>query len=312
MARALATHAPTAPRLSDVSKARSRRTTRRAWLYAAPAATVLIGMFVIPLGLAVWMSFHKWPLLGDAQPFNFPTNYTAISDDRLFSAAVGFTVKYTAIITVVLLTLSLGLALLVQESKRRVNGVLRTVFFLPVVTGLTTAALLFLGLLSPSAGPLDDMLAQFGIKVDWLGQPTTALISTVVMMTWRFAGFYMIILLAGLQAIPRELYEAAAIDGANRWRALRSITMPLMRSNLALSTVLIVTGGMVAFEQFYVMTRGGPDNSTVTMVMTIFRQAFSQFNLGVAAAMSVVVLLGLVVLNVLQMRLLRDTDEVAR
>jgi multiple sugar transport system permease protein len=312
MARALAAHAGTGPRLSDVSKARSRRTSRRAWLSAAPAATVLVGMFVVPLGLAVWMSFHKWPLLGDSQPFNFPANYTAISDDRLFTAAVGFTVKYTAIITVVLLTLSFGLAVLVQESKRRVTGVLRTVFFLPVVTGLTTAALLFLGLLSPSAGPLDDLLAHFGAKVDWLGQPTTALISTVVMMTWRFAGFYMIILLAGLQAIPRELYEAASIDGANRWRALWSVTLPLMRSNLALCTVLIVTGGMVAFEQFYVMTRGGPDNSTVTMVMTIFRQAFSQFNLGVAAAMSVVVLLGLVVLNVVQMRLLRDTDEVAR
>jgi multiple sugar transport system permease protein len=312
MTSALAAPRRTATRSSGASKARSRRASRRAWLYAAPAAAVLIGMFVIPLGLAVWMSLHKWPLLGHVQPFNFPNNYAAIPDDRLFTAAVWFTAKYTAIITVVLLTLSLGLALLIQESKRRVNGVLRTVFFLPVVTGLTTAALLFLGLLSPTAGPIDGTLRRLGVEVDFLGEPTTALVSTVVMMTWRFAGFYMIILLAGLQAIPRELYEAASIDGAGRWRALRSVTMPLMRSNLALCTVLIVTGGMVAFEQFYVLTRGGPDNSTVTMVMTIFRQAFSQFNLGIAAAMSVVVLLGLVVLNVVQLRLMRDTDEVSR
>ena len=211
----------------------------------------------------------------------------------------------------VLLVLSLGLALLVQETKRRRTGFLRTAFFLPVVTGLTTAALLFLGLLSPSAGPVDDILGWFGVRVDFLGDPTWALISTVTMMTWRFAGFYMIILLAGLQAIPGDVYEAAAIDGASRWRTLRSVTIPLLRSSLAMSAVLIVTGGLVAFEQFYVLTRGGPDNSTVTMVMTIFRQAFSQFDLGTAAAMSVVVLVGLVLLNVLQLRVLRSKDEVA-
>lgn len=300
---------------SDVARrnrSKRTRTSLRAWLYAGPAAAVLVGLFIVPLGLAVWMSMNDWPLLGQEPSLNFPQNYADIPDERLFMGAVGFTVKYTLIITVVLLTLSLALALLIQESKRRGTGVLRTAFFLPVVTGLTTAALLFVGLLSPSAGPVDDFLARFGITVDFLGDPTMALVSTVVMMTWRFAGFYMIILLAGLQAIPRELYEAAAIDGANRWRVLRSVTIPLLRSTLALCTVLIVTGGLVAFEQFYVMTRGGPDNSTVTMVMTIFRQAFSQFNLGMAAAMSVVVLVGLVLLNVLQLRLMRDKDEVAR
>lgn len=288
---------------------RRRRESWRAWLYATPATAVLLVLFVIPLGLAVWMSASDWPLLGGTPTLNFPDNYAAIPDDRLFMGAVGFTVKYTAIITVVLLTLSFAMAMLVQESRRRTTGILRTAFFLPVVTGITTAALLFLGLLSPTAGPVDDFLGIFGTEVDFLGQPGTALISTVIMMTWRFAGFYMIIMLAGLQAIPGELYEAAAIDGANRRRTLWSITVPLMRSTLALCTVLIVTGGLVAFEQFYVLTRGGPDNSTVTMVMTIFRQAFSQFDLGMAAAMSVIVLLGLVILNVVQLRLMRQGDD---
>jgi multiple sugar transport system permease protein len=282
--------------------------TWRGWLYAAPATAVLLGLFVVPLGLAAWMSLHRWPLLGADRPWNFPDNYAAIPDDRLFTDAAVFTVKYTVIIAAVLMTLSLGLALLVQESRRRSTGLLRTAFFLPVVTGLTTAALLFLGLLSPTAGPVDDILGLVGVKIDFLGDPTAALLSTVVMMTWRFAGFYMIILLAGLQAIPEDVYEAAAIDGATRWRTLRSVTLPLLRSSLAMSAVLIVTGGLVAFEQFYVLTRGGPDNSTVTMVMTIFRQAFSQFDLGTAAAMSVVVLLGLVLLNVLQLRALREKE----
>lgn len=297
-------HATTAPRTR-----RTRSDSWRGWLYVAPATAVLVVLFVVPLGLAGWMSLHRWPLLGEGRAVNFPDNYEAIADHHLFLDAVLFTLRYTAIITVVLLVLSLGLALLVQESRRRATGFLRTAFFLPVVTGLTTAALLFLGLLSPIAGPVDDLLGLVGLEVDFLGDPNAALLSTVVMMTWRFAGFYMIILLAGLQGIPDELYEAAAIDGASRWRALRSVTIPLLRSSLAMCTVLIVTGGLVAFEQFYVLTRGGPDNSTVTMVMVIFRQAFNQFDLGTAAAMSIVVLLALVVLNVLQLRVLRSRDR---
>lgn len=304
---------PTRTAASAPSIARRRRRTRRSsligWLYAAPATAVLLVLFVVPLVLAVWMSFHRWPLLGDARQFNLPENYSDIASDQLFLDAVLFTLRYTLIITVVLLVLSFGLALLIQEGKSRTTGILRTAYFLPVVTGLTTAALLFLGLLNPTVGPLSAPLEALGVRIDWLGDPQLALLSTVLMMTWRFSGFYMIIMLSGLQAIPRELYEAASVDGAGRWRQLRSVTLPLMRPTISLCLVLIVTGGLVAFEQFYVLTGGGPDNSTVTVVMTIFREAFSQFNLGAAAAMSVVVLVGLVVLNVVQLRLTRDGDD---
>lgn len=278
----------------------------QAWLYVAPAVVVLLLFFAIPLGLTAWMSASDWQLLSGYRGINIPANYTRIATDQLFLSSVVFTLKYTAIITVVLISLSLGLALSVQKSKRRFTSILRTAYFLPTVTGLSAAALLFLGLLNPTVGPLEKTLGAIGISVDWLGTPNTALASTVLMMTWRFAGFYMIILLTGLQAIPAELYEAASLDGATRWRTLRSITLPLMRSNVALCLVLIVTGGLVAFEQFYILTGGGPDNSTITMVMTIFRQAFSQFNIGAAAALSLVVLLGLVALNVFQLGVVRE------
>lgn len=282
----------------------------RAWLYVAPATVVLVGLFLVPLGLAVWMSFTDWPLLGrGAHTFNFPDNYVRITQDRAFLEAVGFTLRYTLIITVVLLTLSLALALLVQEAKGRSTGVLRTAFFLPVVTGLTTAALLFLGLYSPSIGGISLLFRSIGLPVDWLGTPQTALMSTVLMMTWRFAGFYMVIMLAGLQAIPRELYEAAAIDGASQWRSFTSVTLPLMRSNLALCMLLIVTGGLTAFEQFYVLTGGGPDGSTITVVMRVFSEAFGQFRLGYAAALAVAILVGLVILNVIQLRVVRQRPE---
>lgn len=305
---------PTALSLARTrARGRARAEAVRGWLYVAPATATLLLLFAVPLGLAAWMSVHRWPLLGEVGPFNAPDNYTDALTSPLFVPAVLFTLRYTAIITVVLLSLSLVMALLVQESSRRGSGALRTAFFLPVVTGLTTAALLFLGLASPTAGPVDDVLGWFGLEVDLLGQPGNALATTVVMMTWRFAGFYMIILLAGLQAIPHELYEAAALDGAGRLRSFWSVTVPLLRSSLAMCMVLIVTGGLVAFEQFYVLTRGGPDNSTVTVVMTIFRQAFSQFDLGGAAAMSVLVLVGLVLVNVVQLRMMRtDASEEER
>jgi multiple sugar transport system permease protein len=122
---------------------------------------------------------------------------------------------------------------------------------------------------------------------------------------WRFAGFQMLILLTGLQSIPLELYEAARVDGATRWQAFRRITVPLLRPTLALLLVLSITGSLLAFDQFFILTQGQPDNSTITMVMVIYREAFFCFNLGSAAALSVVVLIVLVALNVLQLRILR-------
>jgi len=288
-------------------RARTGRKAAVGWLYVAPAAMVFAVLFAVPVGLAGWMSLHDWPLLADPA-WNFPDNYAAMPDDPLLTRAIGFTAGYTVIITAVLLGLGLGLALVVQESRRPGVGWLRTAYFVPAVVGLTAAALLFYGLYSPSIGPLDPLLRGLGVvddRVDWLGTPTGALLSTVLMMTWRFAGFYMLVMLTGLQAIPRDLYEAAHVDGATRWQAFRRVTLPLLRPQIALCLVLIVTGGWLAFEQFYVLTKGGPDNSTVTVVMAMFRQAFTQFDLGGAAAIAVLLLAGLVVLNVIQLAVLR-------
>jgi multiple sugar transport system permease protein len=305
---ALRTTARPVPRLGG--RVRDARRAAIGWGYAAPAALVFGLLFVLPVGLAGWMSLHDWPLLADPE-WNFPDNYTAMPDDALLSGAISFTATYTVIITVVLIGLGLVLALIVQESRRPGVGLLRTAYFVPAVVGLTASALLFYGLYSPSIGPLDPLLRTLGIvedRVDWLGTPTGALLSTVLMMTWRFAGFYMLILLTGLQAIPRELYEAAYVDGATRAQVFRRVTLPLLRPQIALCLVLIVTGGWLAFEQFYVLTKGGPDNSTVTVVIAMFRQAFTQFDLGGAAAIAVLLLVALVILNVVQLAILRRRD----
>ena len=284
----------------------SIRRPRTGFLLVLPAALVALGLFVVPLVLAARMSVSDWPLLGEPS-FTGLENYRAIAGNDLVGQALGFTAKYAAVILVVLLAVALGLAMLVRRPRRGV-GLLRTAFFLPAAVGLTSAALLFYELYLAGLSPVDDALTGLGLidgPIDWLGQPGTAFLSVVIMMTWRFAGFYMLILLAGLQSIPDDVYEAARLDGANRWQTLRHVTLPLLRPSLALCTILIITGALLAFEQFYVLTNGGPDNSTVTLVIVIVREAFSFLDLGSAAAISMVVLGGLIVLNVVQLLALR-------
>jgi multiple sugar transport system permease protein len=272
--------------------------------YATPTAVVVGVFFLVPLALVFWMSVNRWPLLG-SPTLNFPDNYSEIPDNQLFRDSVTFTLKYTAIVTVVLSAVAMALALMVQQPRRGV-GLIRTAFFVPGAVGFAAAGLLFYGMYSDN-GPLNEILTSLGIvdePVAWLGTPDAALFSTIAMVLWRFAGFNMLILLTGLQSIPTELYEAARVDGARGWQLFRHITLPLLRPTIALMLVLSITGSLLAFDQFFILTRGGPDGSTVSMVMVVYREAFTQFDLGSAAALSVVLLLALVILNVVQLRVI--------
>nr|WP_211247716.1 sugar ABC transporter permease [Cryptosporangium arvum] len=282
----------------------ARRRQRLGWLYSAPMAAVVVLLFLLPLGLMVWMSFNHWPLLGASAP-NGVENYRALSDP-LFVRALRFTVKYTVVTTVVLSLVAFGMALLVQEARPGV-GFFRTIYFLPAAVGLGSASLLFYGLYNTGDSPLNTLLDSIGVgPVDWLGTNDSALLSTVGMITWRFAGFYMLILLTGLQGISPTLYEAARTDGATRWQTMRHVTLPLLRPTLALMLVLSVTGSLLAFEQFFILTGGRHD--TTTLAVDIYREAFLSQDLGRAAAVSVALLLVLILINGAQLRLLRRKD----
>mgnify|MGYP002737248354 CR=1 FL=1 len=275
--------------------------------YAAPAAAFVAMFFVAPLLLVARMSGSDWPLLLGNQGANLPDNYAGMADDRLFWPAVRFTLTYTVIVVAALLVLAMAMALLVQERRRGV-GFFRTAYFLPVSLGLASASLLFWGFYSPAIGPVDPVLEWLGLidePIRWIGTPNMALFSTVMLIVWKFAGFFMIILLVGLQSIPGEVYEAARVDGANRVQTFFRVTLPLLRPSIALVLILSVTGSLLAFDQFFILTTGGPDNSTTTVVMIIYREAFRRFDLGVAAALSVVVLVVLLVINITQFRFLR-------
>ena len=289
---------------------RSRRRRREAlqgWAYAAPTALFVVFVFLVPLVLVFQMSGSDWPLLGGNRGPNLPENYEKAISHRLFWDSIRFTLTYTVVTTILLIGLGLALALLVQESTRW-KAALRTSFLVPSALGLASASLLFYVLYSPYAGPFADLMASWGFT--FLGTPEGALWSTVFLIVWRYAGFYMLLMLVGLQGIPDEVYEAARIDGASRWQTFRSVTVPLLRPTFALTTVMCVTGSLLAFEQFYILTKGGPDNSTMTIVQLIYNVAFQgQNDLGIAGALSVIVLLALVVINIFQIRAFRRPDE---
>jgi multiple sugar transport system permease protein len=279
--------------------------------YTIPALVLVVLLFVTPLLLVARMSLSSWALLTGAGDFNFPKNFVSIWKNQLFWPSVIFTVEYTVLVTILLLALGLGLALLVQVQSRW-SGLLRTVFLLPVSLGLATASLLAYGFVSPEIGPIGPTLEAMGMAhgaIQFLGTPLNALLSTTFLVVWKYAGFYMLILLVGLQGIPDDLFEAAALDGATGTQAFRHVTLPLLRSSLSLATILCVTGSLLAFDQFFILTKGAPHNSTVTLVQVIYREAFQRQNLGTAAALSIMVLVVLVVINALQLRFLRGADR---
>lgn len=288
----------------------SRRRALLGWIYASPVTLFVLALFVAPLFTVGNMSVSDWSLLGGNKGLNAPGNFADILEEPLLGPSILFTLKYTLIVTVIVLGLALGLALIVQESSRW-NAMLRTAILVPSALGLASASLLFWGLYSPNIGPISPVLVALGITkepISFLGTPDTALWSTVFLIVWRFTGFYMLVLMVGLQAIPGDIYEASRLDGASRWQTFISITVPLLRPSIALALILSVTGSILAFDQFFILTKGGPDNSTITIVQLIYRQAFQRFDLGGAAALSVIVLVVLLIINALQFRSLRPKD----
>ncbi|WP_285241225.1 carbohydrate ABC transporter permease [Arthrobacter sp. G.S.26] len=305
--------APGPDRAPATPRRRLSKSTKRAlvgWGYAAPTAIFVILLFLVPLFTVGQMSLSDWSLLGGNRGINAPENYTGLADNPLLWPSILFTLQYTAIVTVIMLALALGIALIVQEVTRW-NKFLRTSVLVPSALGLASAALLFWGLYSPNIGPINPILQSLGLidePLSFLGTPEAALWSTVFLIIWRFTGFYMVILMVGLQGISGDIYEAARIDGAGRWTIFRTITVPLLKPSIAMCLILCITGSLLAFDQFFILTKGGPDNSTITVVQLIYREAFQRFDLGSAAALSVVVLAALVIINFIQFRALREKE----
>ncbi|MER9935437.1 sugar ABC transporter permease [Mesorhizobium sp. M7A.F.Ca.US.010.02.1.1] len=292
---------------------RARRVaSRQQWiglLYVAPAVALVVVFFLIPLGMTAWMSLHNWPLMGE-HSFIGLGNYVAILRDTRFWNALRFTAFYTVIVTIAIFVVAFPLALFV-ERPRPLTNLYRTMFFMPAVVGFASASLLWSWLLNVDSGLFSPAAYDLGLidrKFNLLATFQPAFWSIIAMVVWKVAGFTMIILMAGLQSIPQDLQEAAVIDGAGPFARFRAITLPLMRRTLALALILSVAGSILAFDQFYIILRGGPRNQTLTAVYWIFNQSFVSFKLGYGAALSMVLLVVLVALSLVQLWLLRKPE----
>lgn len=292
---------------------RRRKRRRGSWrgiAYIAPAIVLVTIFFLLPLLFTVWMSLHRWPLMG-APRWIGVDNYVRMFHDTRFWSSLGFTAEYTLVVTIAIFAVAFPLAFFVDRQRKFVS-VYRTIIFLPVVIGLASASLLWVWLANVDSGlfsPLFEMIGLTQGRKNLLADFDSAFLTIIVMVVWKIAGFTMIILLTGLQGIPSELTEAARIDGASAWQRFRYLTLPMMRRTMALALILSVTGSILAFDQFFIMTSGGPQNRMISIVYYIFNQSFVSFNLGYGAALSIALLVILLALSVGQLWFLKIGED---
>lgn len=265
----------------------SRSNERIGYLFILPSFIHLLVFLVIPILFSLYLSFRDWngPNLQNA-PFIGLENYRFLMDDRAFWNAM----KNTAYYTLLSVPLGMGASLLVatvMNQKLRGVNIFRTLFFMPVISSWVAVSIVWITLLDPQVGIVNYVIGLVGIDpVNWLGDPRWAMPALVIIAIWKGLGFSMVIWLAGLQAIPKELQEAAAIDGAGPVRSFFQITVPLLAPTTFFLLITGVIGSFQVFAPMYVITQGGPLDSTNVVVYEIYNRAFREFRMGYASAQS--------------------------
>jgi multiple sugar transport system permease protein len=286
-------------------RVRRRQMSERlaAALFILPSLVGFLVFYVSPTLRGVWLSFTDWNLLSDAH-FVGLRNYRELLDDPVFINAAKVTFEYVVINIGSQTVVALGLAALMERLTRSVA--IRGLVLLPWLVPNVTIALLFLFLLDPTAGIADHLLHSLGIaRQGFFGDPDQAIPTIALVNTWRHMGYTALLLFAGMQMIPRVLYEAAKVDGASEWTMFWRITMPLLRPVFALVMTVSVIGSFQIFDTVSVTTQGGPANASRVLYYYIYEQAFTRYNMGYASAMAVVLFAGLIAFTVAQLRLLR-------
>jgi len=261
--------------------------------FAAPALAAIGLFFFVPVAAALGLSLTDFDIYALADPgtlrFVGLRNYAELLRDPVFWTAFRNTAFFVAVGAPLSVAVSLGAALLLQSRLVRWKGLFRTLYFLPVVTTLVAVAVVWRYLYHPRVGLLNQALGALGAPpVDWLGDPRFALPALVVLAVWKNFGFNMVIFVAGLQAIPERLYEAARLDGASRSQELLHVTLPLLLPTTSFVLVMTLIGHFQLFAEPYVMTQGGPEDATRSLVLLMYEQGFRWWSLGQAAALAFV------------------------
>ncbi len=279
-------------------------------LFVLPLLVINITFFAVPFVKSLYMSLYDWPLLGD-RTFIGIQNFIRAFQDKKFLHSLLFTMEYALLVTPMLFLVAFVMAILVNQKFRGV-GIFRTIYFMPVVISMTASADIWLWIYNELYGVLNHVLLAVGIidsPVAWMHLPKTSLPAVCAMVTWKMAGFSMLMLLGAFQSVDEEIYQSASIDGAGKIQQFFRITLPLIRPTIGLSMVISIIGSVLAFEQFKIMTAGGPSSKTQTAVYYIYQTSFGHFKFGYGAAMSMILLVILAVLSYFQFAVMKDSTE---
>nr|WP_314175325.1 sugar ABC transporter permease [Streptomyces sp. DSM 40971] len=281
------------------------------WMFSTPFLVLFLTFMAVPIVATFVMSFTDFGLRNVADPFSTEfigvENYTRLFDDERFLTSL-FNTGYFVVLGVPL-TVGAGLfaAVLLNRGVGRLRTVFRVGFYAPVVTSIVAVAVVWRFVLDPADGLISGLASEVGLtSPDFLGSKVLAMPSLIVMAVWRNLGTAMVLFLAGLQGIPAEVREAARLDGAGVWQEFRTITVPLLRPTMLYVSVMTTIGFLNVFEEPFVMTEGGPDNSTLTVSLDMYREGFSFFHMGYASAMAYVLFTVILAVTLLQLRLLKD------
>jgi len=295
-----------ASRFSAFTRALRRRQTRNGYLFMLPSMIVLAVFVFWPIVQSFILSLQNWRFGSDTIPWVGLDNYRRLLEDPRVEGAFSNTLEYTAVVVPVTLLLAFLLALALNE---RIPGrtFFRAAFFLPVIASFAIVAIVWRFLLNPDIGLLAYWSREIGIPTrSWLRDARYAMPAVMIVSIWKNVGFNMVILLAGLQGIPDTYYEAAKVDGANRWQRFRYVTLPLLRPTWMFVLIITIIGSFQVFDQVWVMTpRGGPLHSTETVVTYIYYQGIELLDISYAASIGVVLFLIVFALTLVQLRLFR-------
>lgn len=295
---------------------RRRDESIMAWVFSAPALLLLIVFLVVPFIMAIGLGFTDQRLIPNP---NLPTqfigfrNFLRLVEDEAFLRGLLNNFYFVLVVVPLQTSLALGLAILINQKLKGMN-LFRTIYFAPVVTAMTVVAIVWTFLYNPGEGLINAFLhtISFGAiePVNWLQNTKLVFPAIMLLSIWQGAGFQMVIYLAGLQEIPDELYEAADVDGANKWQQFRHITLPQLR-NTSIFVILATTIlAFKLFDQVKVMTNGGPQNASMTVMVDVVEQGWGQLKVGYASAISIVFFLIVLGVSLIQRRILREERAV--
>jgi len=288
-----------------------------AWIFSAPALLLLIVFLLVPFLMAFGLAFTDQRLIPNP---NLPTrfvglrNFVRLLDDETFHRALLNNFLFAAIVVPLQTSLALLLAVVVNQ-KLRFTNVFRTIYFSPVVTTMVVVAIIWTFLYNPGEGLINAFIQAISLNhlgpYDWLTNTKLAFPAIMLLSIWQGVGFQMVIYLAGLQDIPNELYEAAQVDGANRWQQFWNVTLPQLRNTTIFVVIATTILAFKLFDQVWVMTKGGPQEATMTTMIMVYREGFKQLKVGYASAISVVFFLIVLGVSLLQRVFLREERTVS-